>query len=445
MSLLSDGRRLLSSLRAPKDVEVELFLEEGRSRETGWGEGKPKDVQSALSQGMSVRVIEDGRQGFAHANEISEERAATLFRAAREGAALLPRDAARRLARPGKAAPFRTPLDKTLFHRPLKVLQDRLASLEKDLLAGDARLKKALGLAFSEDAGGHAIVSSAGVAVEDKSTSVSFSLELMGEDGGETQVAWDWTESLTWSKLDVEGPARAARERLLTAFGAQSIPSGTYPVIFEPRMGAEVLGLVSSALSGEAVYKKRSFLARRLNKAAASPLVTLVDDGRLPGGPASARFDDEGVPSRRNVLMAKGVVKGFYYDAFTAAKAGRKSTGNAGRSGFKGAPGPSSTNFYMLPGKISLKALMAATPRAFVVRELLGMHTADPVSGDFSLGASGLLWENGKVSRAVKGVTLAGSVPDLLKKIDAVADDLAWQGATGCPTFRVSGLSVGGS
>jgi PmbA protein len=283
------------------------------------------------------------------------------------------------------------------------------------------------------------------VAVEDRSTSVSFSLEIMGEDGGDTHVSWDWSDARTWAGLDADRPSEGARERLLRAFGASPLPSGKYPVIFPPRMGTEVLDLAASALSAEAAQKGRSFLAGRTGRTVASPLVTLIDDGRLPGGMASARFDDEGVPCRRSVLVSKGVLKGFYYDTYAAAREKRKSTGNAGRPGFKGAPSPSTTNFFMLPGRATADRLMAETPRAFVVQDILGMHTADPVSGDFSVGASGFLWEKGAVVRAVKGVTLAGTVPELLSKIDGVAGDLTWQGSTGAPTFRVSGLSIGGS
>jgi PmbA protein len=445
MSLLAEGKHLLSAIKPPAGVQTELFLTEGRSRQVAWGEGKPKDVLSSVSAGMSVRVIERGRQGFAFANEASPERARQLFDQARASAALMPLDKRRRLASKAAAAPLKLPFDRRLFQMPVKSLQSRLAGHEDFLLKADPRIKKALSLSFHEGEGAHAIVTTRGVAVEDRSTSVSFSLEIMGEDGGETQVAWDWTDALTWSALDVSVPLNGARERLLRSFGAKPVPSGAYAVIFPPRVGVDVLSLAASALSAEAVQKGRSFLAGKRGRAVASPLVTLVDDGRLPSGPASGRFDDEGVPARRNLLVSKGVLKGYYYDAYTAAKEGRKSTGNAGRPGIKGPPSPEPTNFFLAAGRTPLKDLMAGTPRAFIVQDLLGMHTADPVTGDFSVGAAGLLWENGAVSRAVKGVTLAGSLPDLLRKVDAVADDLTWLGATGAPTFRVSSLSIGGS
>lgn len=436
---------MMSALPVPRGVEVELFLSTSRSREVGWGEGRPKDVLYSDAGGMSVRVIDGGRQGFASANERSPERAKALFDQALSTSALLPPEKSRRLAAPGKAAPLRLPFEKGLFRKPVTSLQGALKKLERQTLSADPRIKKVLALSFHESEGGHAVINSRGVAVEDHSTGVSFSLEMMGEAGGETHAAWDWSEAPTWSRLDVDRPLRGARERLLGAFGAQLLPSGVMPVLFEPRTGADILELLAAALSGEAVQKGKSFLKGRVGRPVASAAVTLVDDGRLPAAPGSTRFDDEGVPTRRSVLVSKGVLKGFYYDTASAAKAGVKSTGNAGRPGHTGAPAPDTNNFFLLPGRETAARLYARTPKAFVVQELLGMHTADPVSGDFSVGASGYLWEGGRAVRAVKGVTLAGTLTDLLKKVDSVAADLFWRGSTGCPTFRVSGLSIGGS
>lgn len=443
--LIAEGRRILSALKPAQGVEVELFLSAGRSRDVGWGEGKPKDVLSSDSGGMSVRVIDGGRQGFASANDRTPERARALFEQALATSALLSPDEHRRLAAPAKAAPLTLPFEKALFRKPVKTLQGVLKRLEKETLLADPRIKKVLSLSFHEGEGGHAVLNTRGVAVEDWSTGVSFSLEMMGESNGETHAAWDWSESSTWAKLDVASPLAAARRRLLGAFGAGSLPSGVMPVLFEARTGVDILELLAGALSGEAVQKERSFLAGLIGKAVASTAVTLVDDGRLPRGLGSARYDDEGVPTRRTPLVSKGVLKAYYYDTASAAKAGAKSTGNAGRPGHAAGPAPETSNFFMAPGRLPAAKLFAQTPKAFVVQELLGMHTADPVSGDFSVGASGYLWEGGRAVRAVKGVTLAGTLTDLLKKVDAVAADLTWRGATGCPTFRVSGLSIGGA
>ena len=121
------------------------------------------------------------------------------------------------------------------------------------------------------------------------------------------------------------------------------------------------------------------------------------------------------------------------------------STGNASKSERNTPPSPGVSNFYLAGGELSREALYQTTSRAFVVRDVIGMHTADCVSGEFSVGASGFLWEKGKPGRAVRGVTLSGNLLDLFAGVDAVANDLTWQGTMGAPTFRVKGLSVGGA
>lgn len=202
---------------------------------------------------------------------------------------------------------------------------------------------------------------------------------------------------------------------------------------------------LSEAVTGDAVAKGRSFLAGPLGRRVGSDHVALVDDGRRPGAVASSLWDDEGVPTGRTAVVDRGVLRSWLHDSASAARAGAVSTGNAVRDGWSSAPSPGPSNFFLAPGRGAARALLSATPRAFIVRDLIGLHTADAVSGDFSVGASGVLWEGGRVRRAVKGVTLAGNLLGLLKKIDAVASDLSWQGAFGSPTFRVSGLSIGGS
>jgi PmbA protein len=445
-ALLERGRRIFRALRPPKGWEAELYLQSERFREVGWAEKAPDDTVSGWSEGMSVRALRGGRQGFAFANEVSAASLRRLWEQAAASAEALPADRHRTLYAPKGAAPAGAPdrADPALFRESVGRHQSRLAALEKRLLASDKRLKKALSLSLREQAGETAVLNSRGVAVAREDGSASFSLELMGEHKGEVQTAWDFAETPRWKDLDADRVADRAARQLAAAFGAGPLPSGAWNVVFSPRVGVEFLDLLSDALCADEVQRGKSFFAGKRGRPVASPLVTLVDDGRLPGGLASAAHDDEGCPTRETVLVERGRLKEFLYDSYAARKEGRASTGNAGRPGFSGPPSPDATNFYMKPGAVTAEALLQDTGRAFVVQEVMGMHTADPVSGDFSVGAAGRRLEKGRLAGAVKGVTLAGNLVDLLKNVDAVADDLTWYGATGAPTFRVRGLSVGG-
>lgn len=164
----------------------------------------------------------------------------------------------------------------------------------------------------------------------------------------------------------------------------------------------------------------------------------------MKGGVATSPFDDEGIPKRRTVLVKDGILSTFLYDSYTARKDKAASTGNAIRSSFKALPSVGITNFFLEKGGTRREELIASTDKGLYVMEIMGMHTADPVSGDFSLGVNGLWIERGEFSFPVHGVTIAGNVLDLLNSIDAIGDDLEFYGSLGSPTIRISNLLISG-
>ncbi len=413
-------------------------------REVTWAEGKPKDISVRAGAGVSVRVVKGGRQGFSSGTDSSPSGVRALFeRAVGSAKATFP-DHSRQLPLPIGLKGSQSETSGRASCAP-KSLLNRLKTLERRVLAGDRRIKKALSLSFQETQGVQAIVNTRGVSVAEPWGAVSFSAEILGASGKETETSWGSTEKRAWAELNPEAVIDDARARLLTSFGARPLRSGTWPVILTPRVGVEFLDLFSQAILADAVQKGRSCLAGRLSKKVASPLVSLIDDGTLVGGLASGQWDDEGVPKQRTVVVAGGTLCSFLHDTATACRAKTVSTGNASKSERNTPPSPGVSNFYLAGGELSREALYQTTSRAFVVRDVIGMHTADCVSGEFSVGASGFLWEKGKPGRAVRGVTLSGNLLDLFAGVDAVANDLTWQGTIGAPTFRVKGLSVGGA
>ena len=185
-------------------------------------------------------------------------------------------------------------------------------------------------------------------------------------------------------------------------------------------------------------------MAGKEGKKVASPLVRIIDHGALPGQVGSSPFDSEGVPTGETVLVQDGELLGFLHNLYTASKLGVVSTGNAVRSSFKSTPEVGATNFYFDKGTVSREELIGEIKRGLYVTEVMGLHTANPISGDFSLGASGLLIENGELTTPVKGVAIAGNLQGLLLGIDAVADDLTFYVGQGAPTVRVQGLMISG-
>lgn len=270
------------------------------------------------------------------------------------------------------------------------------------------------------------------------------SMPLAREDAGGTMQTDYWmTAARTLGALQPpEEVGRRAAERALRRLGSRQVDTAQVPVLFEPMTARSIVGHVAASVGGGAIYRKASFLASRLGETIGSPLVTIVDDGRRPGGLASRPFDGEGLPTRRNVVVENGVLRSFLVDTYAGRKLQLPSTGSAAR-GAGGGPSAGASNFWMEPGSSSLDEMIAETERGLLVTWLFG-HGFNPVSGDFSRGAAGLWIENGVLTHPVDEITIAGNLGDMLGAIDAVGDDLLWLGSAAAPSFRVARMTVAG-
>ncbi len=214
-------------------------------------------------------------------------------------------------------------------------------------------------------------------------------------------------------------------------------------VIFDPDVARSLIGGIISAINGERVLQGASFLKDFLNKHFASPLLTIIDDGTRPKSIGSAPFDGEGVATGKNVLVEKGFLKSFIYNTQAAKRAGVKSTGNASRGGFSSLPGIGTHSIYLQPGESPVNEIIAATKKGLLLREVTG-YGIDPVSGNFSGGASGLWIVNGEIAHPVKGVTIAGKALDILKAIDMMGNDIDMNRTFAAPTMRIAEMQIGG-
>jgi len=277
-----------------------------------------------------------------------------------------------------------------------------------------------------------------------ETTTHSLFSEPIARDGTSMQRDWAMTVGRRLDALlDPASVGRLAAERAVRRLGARKVPTCSVPVIFEPRVARSLLAHLAACVNGAALYREASFLVGRLDDAIASEGVTVIDDGRLPGGLGSRPFDGEGAATRRNVIVEDGRLHSFLLDAYSARKLGMASTGSAVRSA-AGAPHPGTTNLWIEPGEVTPEAIRTSTPRGLYVTELIGMGF-NPVTGDYSRGAAGLWIEDGEFSHAVEEVTIAGGLESMLRGIDAIGNDLEWIGATAAPTLRVAEMTVAGS
>jgi PmbA protein len=285
--------------------------------------------------------------------------------------------------------------------------------------------------------------SSAGFAGEYESASHSlYAQPVAAEDGG-MQTAWWASASRSVAGLDApEEVGRIAAQRTVAQLGATRAPSGEAPVIFDPPAARDLLGNLVACLSGYSVYRGSSFLRDKLQQPIASERVSVVDDGRKRGGLGSKPFDGEGQPTRRNVLLERGVLRSWLLDSYAARKLGLASTGNAARSAAS-APSAAPTNLWIEPGTGDLEALVRGLDRGLLVTGMFGMGF-NPVTGDFSRGAHGFWIERGERVRPVEEFTIAGNLGTMLAGVEAVGADLRFLGSLGAPSLRIARMTIAG-
>jgi PmbA protein len=213
-------------------------------------------------------------------------------------------------------------------------------------------------------------------------------------------------------------------------------------VVFEPLVARTLVENIFEAVNGDAIYRGASFLAGKLGEQVAGENVNVIDDGTIPGGFGTSPFDGEGVPTRRTVVIERGILKSYLLNTYTARKLNLTTTGNASR-GLAGTPGIGVGNFFLEAGDKSADEIIRDIPDGLYVTEFLGFGV-NLVTGDFSRGASGLWIRNGELAFPVEEITVAGNLRDMFRNITAIGSDLEFRGAVASPTIRIDGLTVAG-
>src|SRR6266851_5551924 len=262
------------------------------------------------------------------------------------------------------------------------------------------------------------------------------------EEGAMQRDYW-FSVARTLSRLESpEQVGRVAAERTLRRLGARKAKTAQVPIIFDPMVATSILEHIFEGVNGDSVYRGASFLAGKLGHKIAGDNVTIIDDGTIPGGFGTSPFDGEGVPTRRTVVIEKGLLSSYLLNTYTAKKLGLKTTGNASR-GLAGTPGIGPGNYFLQPGSRTPKQLISEIKEGLYVTEFLG-HGANLVTGDYSRGASGLWISGGEFAYPVEEITVAGNLKEIFFNISEIANDLEFRGSVASPTLRVDGLTVGG-
>jgi PmbA protein len=433
------GEQVEAYVLRTRDVDVKVFG------------GEVESLSVAEVEGVGVRVIADARQGYAWAGSLDADVIAETVAEARDNAAFGAPDESYALAAPADADDVRPPTLDLWRDDVLRTpTADKVAvalDLETATRNADPRVRGVESASYGDAAVEAAVANSLGLEAATRRTVCSCSAFAMAGEGTATQTGSGFSAGHSFAEVDAQVAAHDAAERAVRLLGAKQIPSARLPVVFDPLVTRSVLALLGGALSGEAIVKGRSLFVGREGEDVAGPGITLVDDPTLADAFGAATHDAEGVPTRRVELIAGGRFDAVLHNVYTARRAGGRTTGSAVRGGFKSPPGVGARALHLVPGELSADDILASVGHGLYVQSVSGLHSGtNPVSGDFSVGAVGLVVRDGSLAEPVREVTIASTLQRMLHDVVHVGADLTWLpgGAAGM-TLLVGDMSISGA
>lgn len=437
---------LLDQCRVAGASDADILYSCGTSHELSLRDGEPEECSSGNFSALGVRtLLPDGRQGIAYGNKLDRTSLAGLVHwslhncknAEPEEGISLYRGVSRNM---DKHLRLYDPEVLTISPSArMEYCREMTSTAKKE----DPRVVSIRSASWSDGWGESLYATSAGFLGWRDGTSVSCQVAVVLQDGEVTEMGGYGQQDRSLVALAPTLCAKKAVKRTTDIFGGKPIPTGRYTLLFDPETTSSLIDEIAELFCASDVHRGHSMLAGRLGTSVASASFSLVDDGTLPGRMGSSPFDAEGVPTRRTVLVDKGVARSYLYNLQYAQKDGVASTGNASR-GMSSLPDVGTSNLILEAGISSPEALIQSVESGFWVTELMGLHTLDPVSGDFSLGAKGIAIKKGALAEPVGGVTIAGNLLELLNKVVAVGNDFEFFGSTGACTLVVDDIAVAG-
>lgn len=428
--------------------EVEAFLVKNKQLDIEIYKGEIDKYSLAESGGLSFRGSSQGKMGYSYTERLEESALDSLVDEALENSKYIEGSDDEIIFSGSESYEEINHYDDSLNQVPTQDKINFLINLEKEAYSLDERVFAVNACAYQEFEGERYLVNSKGLDLHDKSNGGAAYIFVVVKDDEDTKTGISYRNFYDFSSLDFKEIAKEAVDRAISMLGASNIKSGNYPIIIENTTFANLLSAFTPIFSSDNVQKGLSLLKGKLGEEIASPLLTIVDDPFLKGGFASRNFDDEGTASTFKTIVDNGKLVSFAYNWKTANREGVASTGHASRS-YKGPISIAPTNLYVVNGDLDLDEMMALADKGLLINNLEGLHSGlNPVSGDFSLSASGYEIKDGKKARPVNQITIAGNLYEVFKNIVAVGNDLKFglpsNGYIGSPSILVKSLAVSG-
>jgi len=427
-------------------TDAECTVSEGEEFSASIRMRSLETLKDAGSRAAGLRVLVGQRVGSSYTSDLSAEGIRKMVESALQVAAITSED-------PYAGLPDASELgsldgDLRLYSDDIQGIRtperiQQALQAEEAALSADPRITNSEGASFDAYSGQRVFANSRGFLGSYRTSSCSLSTTPVAKQGDSMERDYWYSAARSHSKL--ESPAaigKKAAERTLRRLGARKVATQKVPVVFDPQMARTLIGDIFDAIEGDAIYRKASFLEGKLGERVASELVTIIDDGTIPGLFGTSPFDDEGVPSRRTVVIEKGILRSYLLNSYTARKLGLKTTGNAAR-GITGNASVGHGNLYLENGDKSPDEIIRSIRNGLYVTELIGSGV-NTVTGDYSRGAAGLWIENGEFAYPVSEITIASNLTNMLLDIEAKGSDLEFRTSVASPTLVIREMTVSG-
>lgn len=432
--------------------DAEAYAEDSTGLEAQVYEGEVESLTEAGERGLGVRVWIDGRVGYAYGVDLSDAGIETIAAGAVETARVADPDEFAAPPDPaGEAQPIPGLADPSSAEWSTEQKLELARAVERATREADRRVVAVETTAFVDERAAAALASSRGVAGSYEATSCYAYVAAIAEREGDRQTGLGFAIGRSPAALDPEAIGREAAERSTSLLGAAKPASRSCPVVLDETVAASFVGFIGGLLGADAVQRGRSPFAGRLGEAIGSERLTIVDDGADPAGLNSSPFDGEGTPTGRTALIERGTLGAYLHDSYTARRegGGARSTANAARAGYRSAPAVSTSNLIVAAGELGLEELLAEAADGIYITDVAGLHSGvNPVSGTFSVGATGRAISGGELAEPADEFTIASDLPAMLAAISAVGSASRWVpfgGSVSTPALLVGEMAVGGA
>lgn len=443
------ARRAVEATTDAGASDAEAYVSREAGREVRVHSGEVESLTAATQAGVGVRAWIGHRVGYAYGTDLSDSGVAAIAARAAEAAAVADEDEFAAPPAPAEIEAVPGLSDPSIAEWDTGRLAELALSVERTALESDPRLVGVEAAVYADADERVAIASSAGVAGEYESSNCYAYLQALAEGEGARETGLGFGLARGPRGLDPEAIGAEGAQRALAMIGAGKPTSRACPVVLDETVAASFAGLIGGGLSAKAVQRGRSPFAGRLEEEVASSAFVLYDDGRDPQGPASAPFDGEGVPRRRTALIEGGRLRSYLYDTYTANREGVSSTGSASRQGYRSLPSVSTSNLMVAAGTHSLDELLAEAGEGVYVTDVAGLHSGvNPVTGVFSVGASGRTIRGGQLAEPVREFTIAGELVAMLSAVSAAGAAPRWVpfgGSVSTPPLLIAEMAISGS